>query len=195
MSLGDVQAFIQYTRQFTQPLTQVASMMNLMQSGVASAERVFELLDAPPQSPEATGLPAAPDQRHGEVRFEDVSFSYVADRPLIEGLSLVAHPGQTVAIVGPTGAGKTTLVNLVERFYELDAGRITLDGVDIASMPRWRCARRSGWCSRTPGCSPARSATTSPTAAPRPRRTRSCRGARRPSSTASCTRCRRATTP
>nr|WP_165807049.1 ABC transporter ATP-binding protein [Nocardioides currus] len=136
MSLGDVQAFIQYTRQFTQPLTQVASMTNLLQSGVASAERVFELLDAHEQSPEATGSPAPEADRHGEVRFEDVSFSYVADRPLIEGLSLVAHPGQTVAIVGPTGAGKTTLVNLVERFYELDAGRITLDGVDIASMPR-----------------------------------------------------------
>jgi ATP-binding cassette, subfamily B, multidrug efflux pump len=136
MSLGDVQAFIQYTRQFTQPLTQVASMMNLLQSGVASAERVFELLDAVEQSPEATGEPAPVADRHGEVRFEDVSFSYLADRPLISGLSLVAHPGQTVAIVGPTGAGKTTLVNLVERFYELDAGRITLDGVDIASMPR-----------------------------------------------------------
>jgi ATP-binding cassette subfamily B protein len=136
MSLGEVQAFIQYSRQFTQPLTQVASMMNLMQSGVASAERVFELLDAAEQSPEALGEPAPVEQRHGEVRFEDVSFSYVADRPLIQSLSLVAHPGQTVAIVGPTGAGKTTLVNLVERFYELDAGRITLDGVDIASMPR-----------------------------------------------------------
>lgn len=136
MSLGEVQAFIQYSRQFTQPLTQIASMMNLMQSGVASAERVFELLDAVEQSPDATGDPAAPGLRHGEVRFEDVSFSYVADRPLISGLSLVAHPGQTVAIVGPTGAGKTTLVNLVERFYELDGGRITLDGVDIASMPR-----------------------------------------------------------
>jgi ATP-binding cassette subfamily B multidrug efflux pump len=136
MSLGEVQAFIQYSRQFTQPLTQVASMMNLLQSGVASAERVFELLDAVELSPEAAGSPAAPGARHGEVRFEDVSFSYVADRPLIAGLSLVAHPGQTVAIVGPTGAGKTTLVNLVERFYELDRGRITLDGVDIASMPR-----------------------------------------------------------
>ena len=136
MSLGDVQAFIQYSRQFTQPLTQVASMVNLLQSGVASAERVFELLDADEQSPEATGSSAAPGERRGEVRFEDVSFSYAADRPLIAGLSLVAHPGQTVAIVGPTGAGKTTLVNLVERFYELDGGRITLDGVDIASMPR-----------------------------------------------------------
>ena len=136
MSLGDVQAFIQYSRQFTQPLTQVASMLNLLQSGVASAERVFELLDADEQSPDATGSPAPVGERRGEVRFEEVSFSYVEDRPLIGGLSLVAHPGQTVAIVGPTGAGKTTLVNLVERFYELDGGRITLDGIDIASMPR-----------------------------------------------------------
>jgi ATP-binding cassette subfamily B protein len=136
MSLGDVQAFIQYSRQFTQPLTQVASMVNLLQSGVASAERVFELLDADEQTPDATGSAASVGERRGEVRFEDVYFSYVADRPLIERLSLVAHPGQTVAIVGPTGAGKTTLVNLVERFYELDGGRITLDGIDIASMPR-----------------------------------------------------------
>jgi len=134
LSLGDVQAFIQYTRQFTQPLTQIASMINLMQSGVASAERVFELLDAPEQTPDpaSTGIHRGP----GEVRFEGVDFSYVPDRPLIQDLSLVADPGHTVAIVGPTGAGKTTLVNLVMRFYELDAGRITLDGVDIATMPR-----------------------------------------------------------
>ncbi|MCW2821490.1 MAG: transporter ATP-binding protein [Marmoricola sp.] len=136
MSLGDEQAFIQYSRQFTQPLTQVASMTNLMQSGVASAERVFELLDAEEEQPELDGLPAAVDARHGQVRFEDVSFSYDPETPLIEGLSLLAEPGQTVAIVGPTGAGKTTLVNLVMRFYEVTGGRITLDDVDIASMPR-----------------------------------------------------------
>lgn len=136
LSLGEVQAFIMYTRQFTQPLTAVASMMNLLQSGVASAERVFELLDAEPQRAEGTAAPAVPEQRHGEVVFEDVSFSYAVDQPLIEDLSLVARPGQTVAIVGPTGAGKTTLVNLVMRFYELDGGRITLDGVDISEMPR-----------------------------------------------------------
>jgi ATP-binding cassette subfamily B protein len=135
LSLGEVQAFIQYTRQFTQPLTQVASMMNLLQSGVASAERVFELLDADEQSPEAAPRPD-PAVRRGEVAFEDVSFSYDPEKPLIEDLSLVARPGQTVAIVGPTGAGKTTLVNLVMRFYELDAGRITLDGTDITEMPR-----------------------------------------------------------
>jgi ATP-binding cassette subfamily B multidrug efflux pump len=135
LSLGEVQAFIQYTRQFTQPLTTVASMTNLLQSGVASAERVFELLDAEEQVPESAG-DGVPAVRHGEVAFEHVSFSYDPERPLIEDLSLVARPGQTVAIVGPTGAGKTTLVNLVMRFYELDAGRITLDGVDIAAMPR-----------------------------------------------------------
>jgi ATP-binding cassette subfamily B protein len=136
ISLGDVQAFIQYSRQFTQPLTQVASMANLLQSGVASAERVFELLDAPEQDADATGTPASEGERHGEVRFEGVSFSYSPDVPLIEDLSLVARPGQTVAIVGPTGAGKTTLVNLVMRFYDVDHGRITLDDVDIAAMPR-----------------------------------------------------------
>ncbi|MFC4858112.1 ABC transporter ATP-binding protein [Actinophytocola glycyrrhizae] len=135
MTLGEVTAFIQYSRQFTQPLTQVASMANLMQSGVASAERVFELLDAQEQEPDPADA-ALPAQRRGRVAFEDVSFSYRAEQPLIEHLSLVAEPGQTVAIVGPTGAGKTTLVNLILRFYELDAGRITLDGVDITALKR-----------------------------------------------------------
>ena len=134
MGLGDVQAFIQYSRQFTQPLTQTASMMNVLQSGVASAERVFDLLDAAEESvePASVVLPAV----QGRVAFEDVTFSYSPDQPLIEKLSLVAEPGTTVAIVGPTGAGKTTLVNLVMRFYDLQSGRITLDGIDIASMPR-----------------------------------------------------------
>jgi ATP-binding cassette subfamily B multidrug efflux pump len=136
MSLGDVQAFIQYSRQFTQPLTQVASMLNLLQSGVASAERVFELLDAPEEPVDGQGRPAAVQNAHGEVRFEDVSFSYDPERPLISGLSLVAEPGSTVAIVGPTGAGKTTMVNLVMRFYDLQSGRILIDGVDITSIPR-----------------------------------------------------------
>lgn len=143
LSLGDVQAFIQYSRQFTQPLTQIASMINLLQSGVASAERVFELLDAPEQSADPTGQGAVL-RGPGQVRFEHVDFSYLPDRPLIQDLSLVAEPGQTVAIVGPTGAGKTTLVNLVMRFYELDGGRITLDGVDIAAMPRSDLRSRIG---------------------------------------------------
>jgi ATP-binding cassette subfamily B multidrug efflux pump len=135
MSLGDVQAFIQYSRQFSQPLTQVASMSNLLQSGVASAERVFELLDADEEIPD----PAEPDrldEPRGLVSFEHVSFRYDPDVPLIDDLSLVAAPGHSVAIVGPTGAGKTTLVNLIMRFYELDAGRITFDGHDIAKMER-----------------------------------------------------------
>src|SRR4051812_27273280 len=142
LSLGDVQAFIQYSRQFTQPLTQVASMANLLQSGVASAERVFELLDAE-EEPVEQAEPLTVGGR-GEVVFEHVSFRYVEDQPLIEDLSLVARPGQTVAIVGPTGAGKTTLVNLIMRFYDVDAGRITLDGVDIATMRRGDLRGRTG---------------------------------------------------
>jgi ATP-binding cassette subfamily B multidrug efflux pump len=135
ISLGDVQAFIQYSRQFTQPLTQVASMANLLQSGVASAERVFELLDEPEQSPDPEPR-SRPPVAKGRVEFEHVSFSYDSEVPLIQDLSLVAAPGHTVAIVGPTGAGKTTLVNLIMRFYELSGGRITLDGTDIAQLPR-----------------------------------------------------------
>jgi ATP-binding cassette subfamily B protein len=134
LSLGDVQAFIQYSRQFSQPLTQVASMANLVQSGVASAERVFALLDVPEQSAEPAPVETGPAR--GRVAFEDVSFRYLPDKPLIDHLSLTAEPGQTVAIVGPTGAGKTTLVNLLMRFYDVTGGRITLDGVDIATMPR-----------------------------------------------------------
>nr|WP_240644105.1 ABC transporter ATP-binding protein [Antribacter gilvus] len=135
LSLGDVQAFIQYSRQFTQPLMQVASMMNLLQSGIASAERVYALLDAPEQT--ADPAPGAlPQPVRGRVVFEDVQFSYTPDAPLISGLSLTAEPGQTIAIVGPTGAGKTTLVNLLMRFYEVDGGRILLDGVDTQQMTR-----------------------------------------------------------
>lgn len=138
IGLGDVQAFIQYQRQFTQPITHMASMVNVLQSGIASAERVFELLDAPEESPDRSTEHLTPDDgtQRGRVAFEHVSFRYLADRPLIDDLSLVAEPGTTVAIVGPTGAGKTTLVNLLMRFYDLDDGRITLDGHDIAEMPR-----------------------------------------------------------
>jgi len=135
LSIGDVQAFVQYSRQFTQPLTQVASMTNLVQSGVASAERVFELLDADEQHPEPPS-PARPEVLRGRVEFERVSFRYDPARPLIEDLSLTVRPGRTVAIVGPTGAGKTTLVNLLLRFYETSGGRILLDGADIAGMDR-----------------------------------------------------------
>ncbi|GAA1566846.1 ABC transporter ATP-binding protein [Kribbella hippodromi] len=143
MSLGDVQAFIQYSRQFTQPLTQVASMANLLQSGVASAERVFEVLDAEEQVPEDETPEKVTDAR-GRVEFEHVSFSYDPAKPLISDLSLVAEPGQTVAIVGPTGAGKTTLVNLIMRFYELNGGKITLDGVDITELTRHDLRSRIG---------------------------------------------------
>ncbi|MCP9212128.1 ABC transporter ATP-binding protein/permease [Streptomyces sp. NEAU-Y11] len=135
LSIGDVQAFVQYSRQFSQPLTQVASMANLVQSGVASAERVFELLDAEEQSPDPEGA-QRPGTVRGQVEFEEVSFRYQPERPLIDGLTLSVRPGQTVAIVGPTGAGKTTLVNLLMRFYEVSGGRITLDGADIAAMSR-----------------------------------------------------------
>ncbi len=135
MSLGDVQAFIQYSRQFSHPLTQLASMANVLQSGIASVERVFALLDAAEESPEPEAPPT--ETRHrGRVEFTDIAFSYDPDRPLIHDLSLVAEPGHSIAIVGPTGAGKTTLVNLIMRFYELDRGTITLDGVDIATMSR-----------------------------------------------------------
>jgi ATP-binding cassette subfamily B protein len=134
MLLGGVQAFIQYSRQFSQQLSQLASMANVLQSGVASAERVFEMLDAPDQPTDRAD--AQLREVRGEVRFDDVSFRYKPEQPLIEHLSLVAKPGQTVAIVGPTGAGKTTLVNLLMRFYELDAGKILLDGVDIAGVTR-----------------------------------------------------------
>ena len=135
ITIGDVQAILQYMRQFSMPLTQMAAMVNLLQSGVASAERVFELLDAAEQTSDAAAAPIAAVPR-GRVAFENVSFSYDPDVPLITDLSLVAEPGQTVAIVGPTGAGKTTLVNLIMRYYELDAGRITIDGRDIATMRR-----------------------------------------------------------
>ena len=135
LSIGDIQAFIQYSRQFTQPINQLASMFNTFQSGIASAERVFELLDAEEQSPDRVDAPRVVAPK-GRVEFSDVSFSYVKGESLITGLSLVAEPGETIAIVGPTGAGKTTLVNLLMRFYELDSGVITLDGIDIASMRR-----------------------------------------------------------
>ncbi len=144
LGLGDVTAFIQYSRQFTQPLTQLGSMANLLQSGVASAERVFELLDADEQSPDPSPAQTPGPATAGRLAFDDVSFSYTPEQPLIEHLSLVAEPGQTVAIVGPTGAGKTTLVNLMMRFYELNGGRITLDGVDTATMTRDDLRSRMG---------------------------------------------------
>ncbi|MET3206640.1 MULTISPECIES: ABC transporter ATP-binding protein [unclassified Arthrobacter] len=131
--------------QFTMPLAQLGSMANLLQSGVASAERVFSLLDEDEELPDpAGGVSSSHGFGRGWLVFEDMSFSYSPDKPLISSLSLVAEPGQTVAIVGPAGAGKTTLVNLIMRFYELDAGRITLDGVDVTSVPRHELRSRLG---------------------------------------------------
>lgn len=150
ISIGDVQAFIQYSRQFTQPLGQLGSMANLLQSGVASAERVFDLLDQDEQSPEPR-QPAQLPERAARLEFSDVSFSYSADKPLIEHLNLSVKPGSTVAIVGPTGAGKTTLVNLIMRFYEIDDGAILLaerpdlsDAVDTRDITRADLRARTG---------------------------------------------------
>ncbi|AMU65090.1 ABC transporter ATP-binding protein [Mycobacteroides abscessus] len=143
LTLGSIQAFSQYVRQFNQPLTQVAAMYNTLQSGLASAERVFELLDADEETPDPLAAATAPT---GSVRveFEDISFGYSPGQPVIEGLSLRVEPGQTVAIVGPTGTGKTTLVNLLMRFYEVDSGRILLDGIDVSTMTRHDLRSRMG---------------------------------------------------
>src|SRR4051812_17533250 len=136
MRLGDVQAFIQYSRQFTFPIIQAASIANVLQSAVASAERVFELLDEPEEIPDPVAPARLAPAPAGRVTFEDVAFRYVEDTPLIEDLDLVAEPGQMIAIVGPTGAGKTTLVNLLMRFYDVDRGRITVDGIDTRDLAR-----------------------------------------------------------
>ncbi len=135
MSLGDVLAFVQYSRQFTMPITQVASIMNVLQSTVASAERVFELLDEAEEIPDSE-TPQVLERPQGRIAFEDVSFRYEPDAPLIEDLNLDVEPGATIAIVGPTGAGKTTLVNLLMRFYEIDRGAILVDGIDTRDLTR-----------------------------------------------------------
>src|SRR6266550_3585970 len=143
MTLGDVQAFIQYSRQFTMPLTQLAAQANLLQSGLASAERVFEFLQAPEESVDRVA-PTAPPALAGHVTFDRVSFRYLSDKPLIEDFTLDVRPGQTIAIVGPTGAGKTTIVNLLMRFYEIDGGAIRLDGTDTRELPRDAVRRTFG---------------------------------------------------
>jgi ATP-binding cassette subfamily B multidrug efflux pump len=143
ITVGDIQAFIQYSRNFAMPLTQLASTLNIFQSGIASFERVIEFLDADEQSAEPLDSPELPPVQ-GRVEFHDVTFSYDPERPLIESLSLRAEPGETIAIVGPTGAGKTTLVNLIMRFYELDGGSISLDGRDIATIPRHELRSKIG---------------------------------------------------
>jgi ATP-binding cassette subfamily B protein len=149
LRLGDVQAFIQYSQQFTQPLSELGGMAAVVQSGTASAERVFDLLDEPEQDPDAADAPEIVEGR-GVIEFEHVAFSYSADKPLIRDLSFRVEPGQTVAIVGPTGAGKTTLVNLLMRFYELDSGRILLDGQDIAALTRDDVRSRTGMVLQDP---------------------------------------------
>jgi ATP-binding cassette subfamily B protein len=146
ITLGNIQAFIQYVRQFNSPLSQLAGMYNTLQSGVASAERIFTLLDEPEEAPDPVpslraGTPPRPG---GRVEFAHVSFAYRPGAPVIEDLSMVAEPGSTVAIVGPTGAGKTTLVNLLMRFYDVDAGQILLDGVDISTLDRRSLRSRIG---------------------------------------------------
>ena len=135
MTLGDVQAFVQYSRQFTQPIQQTASVANVLQSAVASAERVFQLLDEAEEEPDAA-QPVVLEHVEGRISLRGVSFRYLPETPLIEDLDLEVEPGQTVAIVGPTGAGKTTLVNLLMRFYEIDEGTISIDGVDTRTMAR-----------------------------------------------------------
>ncbi len=149
LRLGDVQAFIQYSQQFTQPLSELGGMAAVVQSGTASAERVFELLDQDEQEPDADDAPALREGR-GVIEFQNVAFSYSPDKPLIRDLSFRVEPGQTVAIVGPTGAGKTTLVNLLMRFYELDGGRIVLDGQDIAELTRDDVRSRTGMVLQDP---------------------------------------------
>lgn len=143
LTLGSIQAFSQYVRQFNQPLTQVSAMYNTLQSGLASAERVFELLDADEETPDPLAAATVPTGS-ARVEFEDISFGYSPGQPVIEGLSLRVEPGQTVAIVGPTGAGKTTLVNLLMRFYDVDSGRILLDGIDVSTMTRHGLRSRVG---------------------------------------------------
>jgi ATP-binding cassette subfamily B protein len=143
ISLGDVTAFIQYSRQFTMPIAQVAGIMNVLQSTAASAERVFELLDESEEEPDAAECVAF-ERTRGHIALEEVSFRYLPDTPLIEDLTLDVRQGETVAIVGPTGAGKTTLVNLLLRFYEIDEGHILVDGVDTRHIRRGDLRRLFG---------------------------------------------------
>ncbi|GEK85836.1 ABC transporter ATP-binding protein [Microbacterium aerolatum] len=153
LRLGDVQAFIQYSQQFTQPLSELGGMAAVVQSGTASAERVFDFLDADEEQADASDAASLPDPEvagRGVIEFQEVSFSYTPDRPLIRDLSFRVEPGQTVAIVGPTGAGKTTLVNLIMRFYELSSGRILIDGQDIAGVARSELRSRTGMVLQDP---------------------------------------------
>ncbi len=174
-----MQAFIQYSRQFTQPITQLANIANIIQSTIASAERVFELLDESEEVPEAADAIRSSAHRAATSSSSTSISATMPDVPLIEDMNIDVKPGQTIAIVGPTGAGKTTLVNLLMRFYELNSGAILVDGVDITQLKRGElCAACSAWCCRTPGSSTAPSATTSPMAARAPPRKRSSQAAK-----------------
>jgi ATP-binding cassette subfamily B protein len=143
IAIGDVQAFIQYGRQFSMPITQLSGIANMIQLTIVSAERVFELLDEPEETPDAETAREIAHPR-GAVQFDDVSFRYKAEVPLIDNMSLDIAPGQMIAIVGPTGAGKTTLVNLLMRFYDVDRGAIRVDGVDIRDLKRGSLRRMFG---------------------------------------------------
>jgi ATP-binding cassette, subfamily B, multidrug efflux pump len=143
IAIGDVQAFIQYAQQFTQPITQLANIANMIQSAMASAERIFELLDEQEQIPEAADAQVI-EAPQGAVQFAHVRFGYQEDALLMEDMNIDVQPGQMIAIVGPTGAGKTTLVNLLMRFYEVNSGKILVDGVDITQIKRGALRRMFG---------------------------------------------------
>lgn len=143
ISVGDIQAFIQYVRNFTQPIQQIANISNVLQQTAAAAERVFEFLDENEETPD-TALPVTIEKAQGHVEFRNIHFGYFKDKPIIKNFSATAHPGQKIAIVGPTGAGKTTLVKLLMRFYDVDDGAILLDGHDIRSMKRFDLRRQFG---------------------------------------------------
>src|SRR5438105_10719130 len=143
ITIGDVQTIIQYAKHFTQPITQLANFANVIQSSMASAERIFELLDEQEEVPEAANAKVI-EHPDGAVEFDHVKFGYAPDNILMEDMNINVQPGQMIAIVGPTGAGKTTLVNLLMRFYEVNSGRILVDGVDITDIKRGMLRRTFG---------------------------------------------------
>lgn len=193
ITIGQLSIFLNYANQYTKPFNEISGVVTELQNALACAARVFELLDADDQVPEAEHARVL--QPDGHVELKDVSFRYLPDRPLIEGLNLDVKPGQRIAIVGPTGCGKTTLINLLMRFYDVNSGSITVSGDDIRNVTRASCAAATAWCCRTPGCAPAPSARTSPTASPTPPTKRSLPRPRQPTPTASSAACRTVTIP